>query len=404
MFKTLEKIAFERVGGTEEERRVFDILAEEVRARGIEPSLEPFEVETFRRGTGRVTLLNDSPAEFSVNPIGLSGSTDITTEFRYIEPSKLPFTDSCAGQIVVLPEHVSFRHYEQLARLGAVGFIVVNPPGRKPGFQSLKASYTAKHGKIPGAVIAYDAGLKLISSGKNRIRLETSQEEFVGTSHNLHAVIEGEHSNGEVFVCAHADSVAGSPGALDNGAGCVEMLGIIGHFAKHPPRRTIRFCFFGSEELGLMGSQFFVEKHTSELEKIAVVFNLDVGGDIFGDDKALITGDQDLANFVDSHNKLRGMGLKVTRSTYSSDNMPFARHGIPSVNFARSGLGASLGHSIDDDMRNVDERSLHSLAQKALDFIDVVANAKAIPFERKIPPDMVEEVDKYFSERFGIED
>ncbi len=403
MLNTLKKIAFERVGGTEEERRVFDILAEEVRARGIEPTLEAFEVETFRRGTGEVTLLKDTPVRFNVNPIGLSGSADLDAEFRYIEPSNLPFAEPCPGQIVILPERVSFKHYEQLARIGAAGFIVVNPPGHKPGYHSLKKNFASRFGKIPGAVIGYEAGLKLISNAKHMLHMSLQQDEFVGESHNLIATIEGERPEGEIFVCAHADSVAGSPGAVDNGAGCVEMLGLIGHFAKNPPRRTMHFCFFGSEELGLLGSYAFVERHKAELDKIAVVFNLDVGGDIFGDNKALITGDQDLANFVDSHNKLRGMGLHVTRSIYSSDNMHFARYGIPSINFARSGLGASLGHSIDDDLRNVDERSLRSLAEIALEFAIVTANAIAMPFERKIPKDISDEVTKYFGERFGIE-
>ncbi|MCK5833196.1 Zn-dependent exopeptidase M28 [bacterium] len=403
MLNTLKKIAFERVGGTDSERKVFDILIDEVRTRGLEPHLEPFEISTFHRGEGNVVLESESPLKFAVNPIGLSGNADITANFRYIEPSNLPLADSCEGQIIILPERVSFRHYEHLARIGASAFIVVNPPGHKPGFQSLKSNFVDCYGKIPGAVIGYEAGLKLISNNKHKLHLQCQQEEFLGISHNLLVTIKGQKNDGEIFVCAHADSVAGSPGAVDNGAGCVEMLGIMGHFAKQPPKRTIHFCFFGSEELGLMGSQFYVKKHIDELNKIAIVFNLDVGGDIFGDNKAIITGDQNLANFIDSHNKLRGMGLRVTRSIYSSDNMPFARHGIPSVNFVRSGLGASLGHSSDDDLRNVDERSLRSLAEIALDYIISVANGIALPFERTIPNDIADEVEKYFIERFGLE-
>ncbi|MCD6501774.1 Zn-dependent exopeptidase M28 [bacterium] len=403
MFKTLKKIAFERVGGTDEEKRVFDILAEEVRSRGLEPSFETFEVETFRRGKGTVALLNDEQLSFDVNPVGLSGSADITAPFRYVEPSNLPFIESDGGEIIVLPEGVSFKHYEQLARLRAAAFIVVNPPGKKLGFPSLKRNFTTRYKKIPGAVISYEAGLRLISEGKTKLRLVTAQEEFVGTSRNMIVTLHGQKDEGEICVCAHADSVAGSPGAVDNGAGCIEMLGVMGHFAKNPPRRTVRFCFFGSEELGLLGSQFYVERHKDELDRIALLFNLDVGGDIFGDNKAFITGSEELANYIDSRNKLRGMGLRVSRSIYSSDNMHFARCGIPSVNLARMGLGASLGHTEDDDLRNVDERSLRSLAEIALDYIEEVANARALPFEKSIPKDIEEQVEKYLSERFGIE-
>ncbi|MCD6501110.1 Zn-dependent exopeptidase M28, partial [bacterium] len=230
-----------------------------------------------------------------------------------------------------------------------------------------------------------------------------AQEEFVGTSRNMIVTLHGQKDEGEICVCAHADSVAGSPGAVDNGAGCIEMLGVMGHLAKNPPRRTVRFCFFGSEELGLLGSQSYVERHKDELDRIALLFNLDVGGDIFGDNKAFITGSEELTNYIDSRNKMHGMGLRVTRNIYSSDNMHFAHCGIPSVNLARMGLGASLGHTEDDDLRNVDERSLRSLAEIALDYIEETANARALPFERSIPKDIEEQVEKYFSERFGIE-
>ena len=155
MLNTLRKIAFERVGGTDEERAVFEILSDEVRSRGIEPVLESFEVETFRRGKGKIVLLHDDPIGFDVNPVGLSGNADLVANFRYVEPSNLQFLDSSKGEIVVLPERVSYRHYEQLARVEAAAFIVVNPPGHKPGYHSLKSNFVKSTGKIPGAVIGY---------------------------------------------------------------------------------------------------------------------------------------------------------------------------------------------------------------------------------------------------------
>jgi len=403
MFKTLKKIAFERVGGTDEEMKVFDILADEIRGMGIEPVLESFEVATFRAGKGTVELLGNKILSFKANPVGLSGCADITAPARYIEPATLPYAKK-DDSIILLQDRVRFEHYKHLVRIGAKGFLLVTPPGKTPGFATLEQKSAREFGKIPGAVISYEAGKRIISAKDARVRMITEQDEFRGTSHNLIVKIPGDIETENIVLCAHADSVASSPGAIDNAAGCVELLGLLEHFAENRPRRNLIFCFFGSEELGLLGSRAFVEKHEDELENINLVINLDLGGDIFGENRAIVTGPKELADYIDSRNKLRGLGLRVSQDIYSSDNMPFAKEGIPAVNLARSGLAASMGHSADDDIHNVDEKSLRSLARIALDFAVEMANAQAFPFERTIPRDIEEKIKKYFRERMGLED
>lgn len=400
MLKTLKKIAFERVGGTPEEMKVFEILAEEVKSRGLESHLEPFQVRTFRFGTGKAEILSDPPQSFKANPIGLTGSVDVTAKARYVEIPNLENMDTAEGEILLIHKRMTYDIYRNLKRLNPSAFMLINEPGKTPGYPIVKESLVYKFGKIPSAVISYEAALKIISA-KEKIRLTLDQEDFEGTSHNLVAVIPGEIEDEEIVIGAHADSVASSPGAVDNGAGCVEMLGLIGHFAKEKPRRTLRFIFFGSEELGLLGSREYVRAHKDDLEKIRLMVNLDMGGDIFGEDKAIITGENELATYIDSRNKLTGMGLRVSRGIYSSDNMPFAWEGIPAISFGRMGLGASLGHSSDDDLRNVDENSLRSIANIAMKFVSEIANARQIPFERSVPDDIMEQIDDYFYTKNG---
>ena len=400
MLKTLKRIAFERVGGTPEEMKVFEILAEEVKSRGIETHLEPFQVRTFRFGTGKAEILSDPPQSFKANPIGLTGSVDVTAKARYVEIPNLENMDTAEGEILLIHKRMTYDIYRNLKRLNPAAFMLINEPGKTPGYPIVKESLVYKFGKIPSAVISYEAALKIISA-KEKIRLTLEQEDFEGTSHNLVAVIPGEIEDEEIVIGAHADSVASSPGAVDNGAGCVEMLGLIGHFAKEKPRRTLRFIFFGSEELGLLGSREYVRAHKDDLENIRLMVNLDMGGDIFGEDKAIITGANELATYIDSRNKLTGMGLRVSRGIYSSDNMPFAWEGIPAISFGRMGLGASLGHSSDDDLRNVDENSLRSIANIAMKFVSEIANARQIPFERAVPDDIMEQIDDYFYNKNG---
>ncbi len=401
MLETLKKIAFERVGGTPEELEAFEILAGEVGKRDVKTHMEPFKVRTFRLGEGSVEILSDPPQNFKANPIGLTGSVDTTAAARYVEIPNLDNMDSAEGEILLLHKRMTYDIYRNLTRLKPEAFILINEPGKTPGYPIVKESLIDEFGKIPGAVMSYEAAIKVISAKDEKIRLKLEQSDFEGTSHNLIAEIPGEIEEEIIVIGAHADSVASSPGAVDNGAGCVELLGLIGHFAKEKPRRTLRFCFFGSEELGLLGSREYVRAHEDELDKIRLMVNLDMGGDIFGEDKAIVTGANELANYIDSRNKLVGMGLRVSRGTYSSDNMPFAREGIPAVSFGRSGLGASLGHSRDDDMRNVDEESLRSMANIALAFVKEIANARTIPFERTVPDDIMEKIDEYFYNKTG---
>ncbi|HEX5137461.1 MAG TPA: M28 family peptidase [Planctomycetota bacterium] len=74
------------------------------------------------------------------------------------------------------------------------------------------------------------------------------QEYEVGrtTVRNIEAEVRGGAEI--VVVGAHYDSVAGSPGANDNGSGVAATLALARRFAKGAPRRTLRFVFFVNEE------------------------------------------------------------------------------------------------------------------------------------------------------------
>ncbi len=80
-----------------------------------------------------------------------------------------------------------------------------------------------------------------------------------------------------IVVGAHFDAVPNSPGANDNGGGVAVVLGLIKAMQKHPWNYSIDFCFFDQEEVGLIGSKFFVKRYP-EREKHLAMINLDVQG------------------------------------------------------------------------------------------------------------------------------
>ncbi|MFO1052898.1 MAG: M20/M25/M40 family metallo-hydrolase [Planctomycetota bacterium] len=97
---------------------------------------------------------------------------------------------------------------------------------------------------------------------------------------NVIAEIPGTEKPEEVvIVSAHLDSWHQATGTTDNGTGACSTLEaariLMAIGAK--PKRTIRFCLWGGEEQGLLGSLAYTTRHRTEMEKVSAVFNHDTG-------------------------------------------------------------------------------------------------------------------------------
>ena len=142
---------------------------------------------------------------------------------------------------------------------------------------------------------------------------------------------------------AHGDRIYN--GAVDNASGCAQILAIAEAFAATEPRgkRSVMALFVGGEEQGLLGSLYYVTHPTVPIAKIAANLNID-GGNIFGrtTDVGIVgKGKSDLEN------RLAGAAKSQRRKVvdepepdkgyyYRSDQLNFARVGVPSLYF-RSG-------------------------------------------------------------------
>ncbi|MGE3174050.1 MAG: M20/M25/M40 family metallo-hydrolase [Planctomycetota bacterium] len=98
--------------------------------------------------------------------------------------------------------------------------------------------------------------------------------------YNVIAEIPGTEKPDEVvIVCGHLDSWHQAQGCTDNGTGAtstMEAARILSAIGARP-KRTIRFCLWGGEEQGLLGSGAYVKMHRTEMEKVSAVFNHDTG-------------------------------------------------------------------------------------------------------------------------------
>jgi hypothetical protein len=98
--------------------------------------------------------------------------------------------------------------------------------------------------------------------------------------HNVIAEIPGTEKPDEVvIVCGHLDSWHQKQGTTDNGTGATSTMESARILASvgAKPKRTIRFCLWGGEEQGLLGSAEYVKRHRTEMNKVSAVFNHDTG-------------------------------------------------------------------------------------------------------------------------------
>jgi Zn-dependent M28 family amino/carboxypeptidase len=84
-----------------------------------------------------------------------------------------------------------------------------------------------------------------------------------------------------VAVGAHLDSVQSGAGINDNASGSATILKVAELYStlKLTPRNKLRFIWFGAEEFGLVGSEFYVDSLTTQEKKnIMAMLNFDMLG------------------------------------------------------------------------------------------------------------------------------
>jgi hypothetical protein len=157
------------------------------------------------------------------------------------------------------------------------------------------------------------------------------------TSQNLVTADPGQSSAYTFFVCAHMDTVSGSPGANDNATGCAALLEIARAIkgTKHYPE--IRFLVFGAEEenssgTARVGSTYYLGTQPQvERAKIIGVLSMDtigVGPQITYRDWG--PASPTLADILVSYTKAKGLQTARLQGQ-TSDHEPFGNAGIPAV-------------------------------------------------------------------------
>jgi hypothetical protein len=219
-----------------------------------------------------------------------------------------------------------------------------------PGFDSA-ASYVAKrYGTLglrpltPGYLQPFTARSAMMAHSGSPGALPTR---------NVIAFLPGRDPalRGQVIVVgAHLDHLGRSPsgaldpeardairnGADDNASGSAAVLELARLFSASPTRRSLLFLNFSGEELGLLGSQYFVEQSPIALDSMIAMLNFDMVGRLSGDSLIVygVATARELPALVDSANAgvslhVRGVGDGFGPSDHSS----FFAKNIPVLHF-----------------------------------------------------------------------
>ena len=308
------------------------------------------------------------------------------------------------GKFVLINKRPNPKLYKKLIEAGIAGYITMSGTTMDEEDKTdisigrLREKNT-QYGKVPALNMRMKDCFHMVKNKASKVYVELITEDVELTSHNVVVTLEGTKYPEEIVSFgAHYDSVPFSTGVYDNGAGSVIIMELLRHFKENPPIRTVKFIWYGSEEVGLLGSHAYLKAHEEELKKHLLMINVDVGGSILGQEEALVTAEQSLVDYVDHMAKIKGFPLKVTQDIYSSDSTAYADAGIPSLTFCRfAPNGGAFIHSRNDIIDYLSAEALEMTTIITKEFSDSIINSAVFPIEKKIPDNMRKELDKYFN-------
>ena len=401
----LEKIGFTRIAGSPEEEKAAQILKEECDKLGVPAIIQPFEIEQGIVEEATLEILEPFQQEIPVTGYQCAQNTPeegLEAPFLYVENADDVSLSDARGKIVLVNGYMRVPLFRKLMKAGVAGIVTMEGQLRdkreETDLSTRKLRRTLRaFGNVPMVHTRVLDAIDMVRKGacKARLVLKGRTEEW--TSHNVIATVLGTEKPEEIVSFgAHYDSVDFSKGVYDNGAGSVINMEVLRYFAENPPKRTLKFVWYGSEEIGLEGSWAYVKAHREELEAHKLMINVDVGGPVLGVDRITATAEKELASYLEYFVKIHGFTAEVKQGIYSSDSIPFADSGVPGVNFSRDGApGAAYIHDRFDTLSFLSADMLEKTTRIVLEFGKEMANAALVPVERKIPQNIVEDVEKY---------
>ena len=395
IMQIFEDTAYVRTGGSPEELRCAEYLAERCLAMGLTAKIESFPVEAAE--IQEAVLLADG-VPIPCKGYFCAGSGELEAPLYYLTDDDPVSLAGCRDTIVLVDGHIGYWRFQDIVSHGALGFITydgdVNQDHEDIDQRELR-SYFVTDRKLPGVNVNVKSAMELVRRNVSTAKIVLRQDEHPGQSRNVVLELPGESDEFIVF-SAHYDSTSLSQGAYDNMSGSVGLLALAEHFASHPHRFGLRFVWCGSEERGLLGAKAYAAAHEEELKSCVLNINLDMIGSIMGKFIACCTSEEKLVHYIEYMASELGFPVSARQGVYSSDSTPFADKGVPAVSFARlNPRGTGSIHCRYDTAALLKGEHMVKDIEFITAFAVRMANARLCPVGREMPENMKEELDYY---------
>src|SRR5215218_8105830 len=395
-----------RAAGTPGYDASVEYVLGQLRAAGYTPQVQRFQAGRFQeRSRPVLELAGVTPeADRDYRTVEFSGSGDVIGPLRRVDlrlppgPRADGSTSGCEpadfagfprGAVALLQRGTCpFRaKVDNAQRAGAAAAVIFNEgqTGRTDG----PAGTLGGPGVgLPVLATSFELGRRLAEAGPDqRVRVRTDAESTGRPTSNVLVELAGADPGRVVMGGAPLDSVAAGPGINDNASGSATLLEIARRLAGTRPAHSVRFAWWGAEELGLLGSRHYVSGlDRAERDRIALYLNLDmVGSPNFrrlvydGDAAGAPAGSVVIERLLTDQLRGRGLAVGETSLRGGSDHASFAAAGIPVGGLftgaseaksadERKAFGGSTGpadpcdHARCDDLDNLDLGVLDQMA------------------------------------------
>ena len=164
---------------------------------------------------------------------------------------------------------------------GAVAVIIFNE-GQEGRTDLLNGTLGGPEATIPVIGATFAVGEELFNASPGaRVSISTSTLSENRQTSNVIAETRTGRSDRVAFAGAHLDSVPEGAGINDNGSGTATILEVAEEMSELgiEPRNKVRFAFWGAEESGLLGAEYYVSQLSARQQKdIAIYLNFDMVG------------------------------------------------------------------------------------------------------------------------------
>jgi len=285
------------------------------------------------------------------------------------------FPADTAGKIALIGRGVLFFSHK-VANAEAAGALAVIVYNDEPG---LFSGNLGGPSNIPALAISQEDGralLTMVQAGPVSARLEVRTESGSRDSQNVFA--RPQEGECRLIAGGHYDSVPAGPGANDNASGAATVVEMARALAADGEFDDVCFLLFGAEEIGLVGSDHFVESLTpAQGETLEAMLNFDMVG---VGTQWLLAGSPSMTDLAAAEADERGLDYSVEASTpIGSDHASFINAGIPAVFF--HSLFAVVAddpnyHTAGDRAEHVQPTRMAEIADLGLAVIDTLLGSR----------------------------